>query len=371
MSRAVLVFTGYNQRAVVAFLRTLQSHAVDYAIIASSESDPIFVTAYANKVAAIRSVRELDLDDIAEKIDLAKGRLRADSYMIAPSTEALNRFVLQFRRKFIDLGCEIPLVKFDDYKKISDKYSFQALCRGHGIQVPEEFAGLANAKLPCIAKPKEYVSTNGSIYSPVFITSESERRDFARDHNPDDFYFQEFVGGESIYLLYYFYSDGEVAKFSQKNYVQLPGGRSIIAAMSSGFHEGSESEKYESLFKAAGFFGLVMVEVKCWNGNVYMIEANPRFWGPSQLFVDAGLNLFEDFLFDAGLIRTKPVHRLSYGPARYFWFGGTVSSVVEGESLSYHDYTNERYAGDLPSWIMADVYNRDDTRKLFEREIRI
>ena len=38
-----------------------------------------------------------------------------------------------------------------------------------------------------------------------------------------------------------------------------------------------------------------------------MIEANPRFWGPSQLFVDAGFNLFESFLFDYNIIETLPL----------------------------------------------------------------
>jgi hypothetical protein len=36
-----------------------------------------------------------------------------------------------------------------------------------------------------------------------------------------------------------------------------------------------------------GFYGLVMIEVKEYDNQFYMIEANPRLWGPSQLILDA------------------------------------------------------------------------------------
>ena len=52
-----------------------------------------------------------------------------------------------------------------------------------------------------------------------------------------------------------------------------------------------------------------MVEVKHLSNKNYMIEANPRFWGPSQLFVDAGINLFEAFLVDNGLLNKRLTFR--------------------------------------------------------------
>ena len=86
------------------------------------------------------------------------------------------------------------------------------------------------------------------------------------------------------------------------------------------FHLTSESTKYEKLFKEIKFTGFVMTEIK---GDNFMIEANPRFWGPSQLFVDAKVNLFEAFLHDYNFISNKPPLVVSaLKDVIYFWYGG-------------------------------------------------
>src|SRR5690606_1826134 len=115
----------------------------------------------------------------------------------------------------------------------------------------------------------------------------------------------EFIAGESFYLLFYFYKNGAAERFSQKNLMQQPSGGSIIAAVTSDFHRGHVALQFEELFRSIQFRGLVMVEIRGQGDRYYMIEANPRFWGPSQLFVDAGVNLFEAFMFDYGLLNSK------------------------------------------------------------------
>lgn len=47
----ILIFSGFNPRAVLAFIRTLEKNNIsDYGIIANGICDRIFLTKYASKV---------------------------------------------------------------------------------------------------------------------------------------------------------------------------------------------------------------------------------------------------------------------------------------------------------------------------------
>lgn len=369
MNTAVVIFSGYNQRAVIAFLRTLESTGTPYGIVASSDSDTIFRTDYKKNVCATRKTIALGLDDLLTAITAVKTKLGVERLVVAPSTEALNRFLIDHVTDLKSVDCEVPLVEKTLYEKISDKYAFGELCKEHGVLVPEEYVNQDSIILPCVAKPKVYKALDGTTPTPILLQAQEDVTAFMDRQDANDFYFQEFVEGDSLYLLYYFYNDGDVLRFSQQNLVQQPGGKSMVAAITSSFHTTEESTKYESLLLSLGFKGLIMVEVKHGAKGNYMIEANPRFWGPSQLFVDAGVNFFEAFLFDNGLIQTKP--RFSdTQPARYFWYGGVVD-MDRNDKLAYHSIAPSEFAEELTEWISADVYNRTDTRGLFVYESRL
>ena len=367
--KCILVFSGFNQRAVIAFLRTMESHNLCYAIIAKSLEDDIFLTDYKKNVLAIRNSVPLVLEDLLSTIKEVKEKQLADEYIIAPTTEALNRFLLEHREHFEMNGCKIPLVEKDLYELVSDKYSFGNLCLEKQILIPTEIDFNKNILLPVVAKPKKYYSKcTNEILSPVIIKEPYQLKSFIKNKNVEDYYFQEFIDGRSFYLLYYFSRNGNIYKFSQENLIQQPGGKSIIAAMSSDFHYTQESEKYEKLFKSIKFFGLVMVEVRQKNDKNYMIEANPRFWGPSQLFVDAGINLFEVFLYYVGMLNQLPKCQEPSDIIRYFWFGGVVDVYKKGFELIYYQNEKNDLMNSLPTWLQSDVYRRPDTISIFKKE---
>lgn len=368
MKSGLVVFSGYNQRAVFAFLRTLEERGVHYAIIASSKEDTVFHTTYKHKVIATRSKKELNLSDIFSCIEKVKCTLSAEKIIVAPSTEALNRFVLSNRELFAKRGVHSPLVEREQYEMISDKYKFGAFCKSSDIIVPQEYLDLSSLTLPCVAKPKEYTAKDGKTHSPVLLKTQEELEDFKRSYDTTDFYFQEFVAGRSLYLLYYFYKDGTFSSYSQENFVQQPDGKSMVASESSDFHHDEESKKYEKLFQSVEFHGIVMVEVISTLGTCYMVEANPRFWGPSQLFVDSRVNLFEDFLYDNELLSQKPIHQEG-NKAKYYWGGGMEEAKKTDKPLAFHNYSNEALAKDLPAWDAVDVYNREDTREIYSMEM--
>lgn len=367
---AVLIFSGYNQRGVIAFCRVLKARGVSFAIIAKSQADTILRSQYAGEVVGIRRTTALVREDLLHQIRLARARLGADKYFIAPSTEALNRFLLANRQVFTLEDCIIPLVEENIYRQLSDKFRFTAYCREHGVRVPQQIDTVTS--FPVVAKPREYWSRQGkgALY-PVIINNAASYADFTANNDESDYFYQEFVGGQSFYLLYYFTRGGKVLSYSQKNLIQQPGGKSVVAAVSSNIHGQAISAQYTELFSGMGYFGLVMVEVKRYQGEYYMIEANPRLWGPSQLFVDAGCPLFESYLSDFGVpLRADILQHQPYdGEVRYCWLGGTADTDASQTELTFHDYDRLSFMKQLPEWLAADVYNRPDTKKLFMGEV--
>lgn len=369
--KCMLIFSGFNERAVISFIRTLHANHIDYAIIAKSDDDPIFLTAYSGNVLAVRNSKTLLLEDLLLSIQTVKSKKIADEYIIAPTTEALNRFLLENRAIFESHDCKIPLVHKDLYELISNKYSFASLCSNYEISIPEEVDIQHQVSFPIVAKPKEYYSAyNREILSPIIIRDSIELDRFMNDYHVEDFYYQEYVNGQCFYLLYYFHTNGQVYKFSQKNLVQQPRGKSMLLAVPSDIHHSQESEKYEKLFRDQNFFGLVMVEIKRYNNRHYMIEANPRFWGPSQLFVDAGANFFEVFLHDLGFLDTFHLPDEVNTDIKYCWLGGFMQYLESSsEEVVFYDYDLKSFYLDFWQLLRHDIYLREDSVKIFSQEV--
>ena len=186
----LLIFSGYNQRAVIAFLRTLESNHIErYKIIASSPQDTILKTKYKTKVFAVRKKRQLDLKEICGLIDQIYQLETCSKVLLVPTTEALNRFILKFREVLEKHNAVIPLVDESLYIRISDKQKFWELCKTNGFLVPKQMARFNVSQLPVVAKPRTYTAKNGKVFSPVIISSESELHAFDRDYPADDFIF--------------------------------------------------------------------------------------------------------------------------------------------------------------------------------------
>lgn len=348
-----LIFSGFNSRAVLAYIRTLEEDNVEYAIIAKSAEDEIFQTIYKKNVIAVRDKIELDLEDIFSCIEKVKTKYKEKVLVVAPSTEALNRFLLDnvnsFKKRFDDTLI-IPLVEKKIYELVSDKEKFSNLCDKNGIRVPNQ----NNFSIPYVAKPKKY-----NDLEPQLILNPKQEKDFQNIFSTrmSEFYFQEYIEGESFYLLYYFSKNKLVYKLSQKNLVQQPNGKHIVAAVNSNIENSEVSIKFEKMFKEINFVGLVMVEIIKKDDQYFMIEANPRFWGPSQLMVDSKVNLFKYFNFDNQI--TDSVNKISVdnSKVKYFWKEGYFK--FNPDELKFY-IDRQEFIKELDTFIEVDLYNRSD-----------
>ncbi len=363
----VVVFSGYNQRSIISFLRTLKANDLKYSIIATGDNDQILRTEYAEQVGYIRKDLRLDSDEICGILEkLTAGE---KNNLIAPSTEYLNRFLLRNRTSIENTGCIIPLVNEDLYSQVSDKYSFHLLCNEYGILTPYSVEDAKSISTPMVVKPKHYQASNGEVYSPFLIRDRLELDTFLNSFNSEDFYYQEFFpNGDSYYLLFYFSANGKVYKYSQRNIVQQRGGKSIVVAVPAEYHKNEKiTSPYVDMLYKIGFRGLIMVEVRSFQDKEYMIEANPRFWGPSQLFCDVGFNLFEDLLYDYGLLSNEPPNQEKNTDAVYYWSGGTIDEGKMTDCVVF-DGCESFILDNTDRIIQSDIYNRKDTEDIYRIE---
>jgi hypothetical protein len=365
MNKAFLIFSGYNQRAVVAFCREATRLKVPFYIVASSPEDTILLTFYREQVLAVRKEKLLVIQDIGDC--LAQVRLKTEDieFIILPSSEFLNRFFLKNRPHFLSKGCAIPLVEESLYTRISDKYSFGELCKKYNLKIPAEFSSSETVNYPFVAKPKRYFSAENTP-SPYLIFTEKDWMEFTAVENIDDFYLQEFVTGKSIYLLYFLSQKGRTVVYSQENLVQQAKGKSIILARSAEAHRNKIAQDYANLLLQEGFEGLIMIELKQAGDFFCMIEANPRLWGPSQLFVDAGVPIFEEFIRDQGF-NIKP-SASEIKESVYFWCGGIREEERQGNTLAFHDFTSEMLEQQFDELLKKEIYFRSDTEKIYHQE---
>ena len=366
MSR-LIIFSGYNQRAVIALLRVMKAVQIPFGIVAAGNQDSIFETEYRQDVIEIRSNSKLELEEFIPIFKKIGNRYPQEKFIIAPSTEALNRFFLKNRKVLNECGFTLPLVSEDLYLQLSDKKKFQELCESWGILTPTSFSKLKDCPEAFVAKPISYVNGAGEYLSPVLIKTEAQRSEFIKNYHIDDFYFQEYLEGESYYLLYYFGKEQRVEKFSQKNLLQQAEGKSILSAEPCSLHKEEISEKYEKMLKGIGFRGLIMIEVRKTEKGYYMIEANPRMWGPLQLCVDAKTNILPFFLHDWGLLSKMEPWEKPDCTARYCWFGGIKENLSNGKNISVLSNAEISWKN-LLLFFEHDIYCRKDTMKIFESE---
>lgn len=364
---SVLVLSGYNIRAVIAFCRWATEKKVIFHIVAKDENDPIFNTIYKEKVAITRQSKALEVLEVNQWINSIRVKFGFQKIVLLPVTEYYNRFLLDNRNKIECNDVIIPLCESQLYKDISDKYSFGKVCEDNNLQTPKEY-NFQPQSYPFVAKPISYYSERKSQIKPYLIYNEKEKEQFSKKENIREFFYQQFISGESHYLLAYVSKNKDAFTFSQENLVQQSNGGSIVLARRSNFHKTSVAEKYIEMLQKIKFTGLIMIEVKLDNetGKYYMIEANPRPWGPMQFVIDNQVDLFGALLSDCDFeinSESDNKEKAEY----YFWSGGLAESA---KPYAWHNYSEKEFWLEFSEIRKHDIYARIDSVELMINEMK-
>lgn len=353
MTATALIFSGYNQRAITALCRYFSMVQIDFVIVASGLSDPIFKTDYKRHVVFCRQDSELNITLFKSIVHITQN----SQLVYSPTSEYLNHFLFANRTDIENLGIKAGLPEQKSYKTLTNKFSSQALLKDCNSISPIGSMEPSDLKLPCIAKPVKNV-LSGKVLYPVLLETKKELMTFLSINDQDQFFFQKYIHGQSYYICGYLDRKGRYQFFWQKNLLQQAGGKSIVFAVTT-TNPGLDEHAFVKRILSTGYYGPIMAEFIQHENRLYFIEINPRFWGPLQLLVDwkpGILNAYNDDWFD-GI--GKKINQIKNETETYYaWFKGAMA----GNLKEYPGYTDP---GDLNNMLKKyDVYNRADTRKI-------
>ena len=198
IARAPVIFSGHNKRAVVALCRFFASVGQEFFLIAAHSSDVIFQTAWANRVLIVRQSARLSLDLMA---NVAK-TISAQGFKpcLCPTSEFLNQFFLKNHAALVEQKWIWLFPSLEVYLALSDKIKSPVhINRIIGLQSPA--SQKENAwHPPCVLKPRSNVH-DGRVLYPKLCENESELQRALREIDPDQWFSQVWVEGQSLYLF--------------------------------------------------------------------------------------------------------------------------------------------------------------------------
>lgn len=355
---------------MLAFLRALRSCGERAHVIARTSEDLIFRTSFRVDVRWTRPNHALDMSVFQEAVARVRDTAGNRTLVVLPSTEYFNEFLLRNRQVIEELGCEIPLVDRERYGTLTGKHTATALFAAAGIDVPRE---ASIAQPPVVAKPLTNVTPEGSSRYPHLLVTDAQVAFFKASENTGEYFFQEFMQGESLYLLFYLPHDGTPAfKWSQRNLLQQPGGKSMLLAEPAGFHNSGSAARMLGALRHIGFWGLGMIEViRTSDRRDVFIEMNPRIWGPMQFCLDQHQPLVHAFIGDILCgDSTRFLENCSTLPRRprYFWLGGLARTLASGSHATWHCKRGSSFGAMAGAW-RSDIYLRSDSWRCFFHEL--
>ncbi|MBA0216997.1 hypothetical protein H0248_06400 [Pectobacterium brasiliense] len=358
-----VIFSGANERAVIACCRHFSKKNINFSIISRPVNDIILLSKYRKNVDSSRKSDSLLIDDMARCVTEIRDMYPSDNLIFLPTTESIIRVVLENKNLLTSKGLDIHLVDLDVYLNISEKSLFLNYARKFSIDIPRELISPKISDIPFVAKPKaEFSSKNNIKIYPKLVFNEIDLQDIVDSEYKDDYFFQSYIDGNSYYYLIFVCPDGICDIAYQKNLLQQGNGKSIIAAELCECPDRVFEDKIISLLNSLGFFGFIMVEVMQHKGITYLIEANPRLWGPFDLALKAGL-LPENIFF-------KRITGLKYKKAKYIWLTGLIDSLSRKDNIrNYIDSKSKIYF--IFSFILSDFYFKLDTIGIFLHEVKM
>lgn len=291
----VLVLAGRNDRATLACVRSLHSGGTPFKIVLPAERETVYDP--YNTVWSLTPYRSLIFDGRYESVDTGNEAFRRsvgsfatrlNQPIVFPIGEKEMRAMLEDESWLENNDIQLPLPTIETYTEVSDKSSFAKLVREYGIRTPGEYSyHTIRTRPPFVAKPKSNVSERGRKLTPYLLHTDADVSVFEAEESVELFFYQEYIDGPSVYYCSVWDSGTVVGEYTQKTVRQQPNGKSVIKAALIELDPGIR-DKLRALLADLEWHGPIMIELKRQAEEYYMIEANPRFWGPLQLGVDNG-----------------------------------------------------------------------------------
>lgn len=354
---------GGSDRSIAACVRSLNRQDIPFHICLPQNGKvvPWFASKYRDHILKDRYASPRNIEDF--KKSLSKATEHLPGVVLFPTSERTTRPLLKDPEWLREHDIQLPVSGYDSYVTVSDKSSFTEAVTEYGLKVPGELSSqLGPDAIPFVAKPKTNLDGSGKQKRPYLIFDEADLRRFKSLEDEEEYFYQEFIQGKSVYYCAIYDCGKLLCDFSQLTLTQQPNGGSVVKASPTKIPKRVTS-KFSELMKELEWTGPIMVEFRESGGEYYAIETNPRFWGPLQLTVDNNvdfpLRLYQSTVSglettyetresisettDIGYIRINGY--ISGLWKKYFIGSGFEKTSAEEKEISYRDV-----------WFRSDTY---------------
>lgn len=360
MTNAPVIFSGHNDRAVVALCRFLTAVGRPFFVVASHMTDAILRTEWRKHVLFQRTSPELNpqlMATVATQV-----RKKGFTPALCPTSEFLNRFVLDHKDAMQEQGWHWVMPQVDVYLDLSDKSRSPTLIQKLNGLSPPRIQPMGQWAAPCVLKPNTNVS-DGHVLYPRLCPTPAELQQAMTETHPQDWFSQEWVEGQSLYLCAFLDRFGCWSAFWQENLLQQAGGKSMVLARTCS-NPGVDISALMRGLSVMGYHGPFMMElIRDEKQQLHFIEVNPRFWGPLDLARRACPELLHRFLADIDGHELAQQESHTTSDSYYAWAFGARSTACRtypaAASLDSNDLS--RLLND------NDIYAHADTAALFNQ----
>ncbi|HEX2616754.1 MAG TPA: hypothetical protein VHL57_04380, partial [Flavobacteriales bacterium] len=102
-----LVFSGANDRAVLALCRGFARHGVPFGLIARGGTDLLRKSAFADRFVVERSSDQLTFEDLRAAADAARARYGVQDWVLCATSEYLNIRLFELRDRLAAEGITV------------------------------------------------------------------------------------------------------------------------------------------------------------------------------------------------------------------------------------------------------------------------
>lgn len=234
-------------------------------------------------------------------------------------------------KREIKKHCIVPVEDYEIFSRVADKWQLQNICRKLNVKYPRSLlierdmeegqirAFVDEVGLPAVVKG----IGDGSL--PVFYSDLDDILKKVLHKKNQGLLLQEFVNGAGV--GYFVFSDkGDIlTEFMHKRIFEASplGGASIKACSN---YDRDLLDLGRKFVKNISWTGVMMLECKkeSETGELYLIEANPKFWGSLELSYKAGVD-FPRYMAEYYLEGKKP-NKTFYRNICFSWFATTSFS---------------------------------------------
>lgn len=365
----VLLICDVNPRACIAIIRALDNSGIT-ALIGLREGSRK-ITTFINYVR-IRKTKIVYYNDDSKDVfinSMLKIKEQNGSYLVLPTGEKLMRWALSGKALLSAHGITIPTVSLEIYELVSNKASLLSYAKNFGLLSPPEMVDIPEVyQFPYVVKPKKFDLCDIQVLSVPFLTQNpaAHKKLLEKKLDLKKHFIQEYLDGPSFYYCALYVQGVISLRFAQQTLIQEPNGGSVIKAIPCDLPE-DLIQKIDSMFNELRWNGVMMLELKKSDSNFYLIECNPRFWGPLQCAIDNDVNfpllLIENFSgksFPSLLSKENLNYKKKFG---YVWTLGYLNGLIRkiifrSQFQRFHAHTPSFYS-------MRDIWLRGDSYKFF------